>query len=463
VILILLALAVGSKQFTESVILGEIATQTLRASGLAASHRRELGGTRVLWEALRAGQIDVYPEYTGTISEELLPGERDLPAALARLGLRLSPPIGFDDSYAVGMRREMAGGLGIRAISDLARHPELRLGFSNEFMRRRDGWPRLREVYGLSDDRAQGLVHEVAYRALREGAIDATDLYSTDAEIRAADLLVLADDRRAFPRYEAVFLFRATLPAEAMRALERVRIDQRQMIAMNARAVIDRVPESRIAADFLGLGQESPDGPARRIARRTGEHLFLVAVSLAAAIAISIPLGIVAFRRRRLGQAVLAAAGALQTIPSLALLVFMIPLLGIGAGPAIVALFLYSLLPILRGTHTGLAGIAPDLRESAHALGLPPGAVLARIELPLASRSILSGIKTAAVINVGTATLGALIGAGGYGQPILTGIRLADTALILEGAVPAAALALLAQGVFDLLERFLVPRGLRAP
>ena len=230
---------------------------------------------------------------------------------------------------------------------------------------------------------------------------------------------------------------------------------------MNARALIDRVPEARVAAEFLGAQRAGEDGLLRRIAQRTKEHLVLVAISLAAAILLSIPLGILAFRHPRLGQVVLGLAGVLQTIPSLALLVFMIPLLGIGAGPAIIALFLYSLLPIIRGTQTGLASIAPELRESAHALGLPAAAVLARVELPLASRTIVSGIKTAAVIDVGTATLGALIGAGGYGQPILSGIRLADTRLILEGAIPAALLALLAQALFDLLERLVVPRGLR--
>lgn len=460
-ILLLLALVVGSKQFTESVIVAEIAVEALRAEGIPATHRRELGGTRVLWEALRAGQIDVYPEYTGTIAEELLPKEGDLAAALARIGLRMAGPIGFEDTYAVGMRRKDADRLGVRTISDLARQQGLRLGFSNEFMRRRDGWPRLREVYGFAEESARGLEHELAYRALRDGSIDATDLYSTDAEIRAGDLAILADDRRAFPRYDAVFLFRQGVPAEALRTLARIHIDQRQMIAMNARALLDRVPEQRIAADFLGVRAVEDEGVPRRILRRTGEHLLLVAISLAAAILLSIPLGLLAFRKPRIGQVVLGIAGALQTIPSLALLVFMIPLLGIGSAPAIVALFLYSLLPIIRGTHTGFAGIAPELRESAHALGLPPRAVLTRVELPLASRAILSGIKTAAVINVGTATLGALIGAGGYGQPILTGIRLADTGLILEGALPAAALALLVQGLFDLLERAVVPRGLR--
>jgi osmoprotectant transport system permease protein len=226
------------------------------------------------------------------------------------------------------------------------------------------------------------------------------------------------------------------------------------------------VPEERVASDFLAaaLGAKTDARETslfRRFLVRTREHLALVGVSLAAAVLAAIPLGVVTYRRPRLGQVILAVVAAVYTIPSLALLVFMIPLLGIGTWPALVALFLYSLLPIVRNTHAGLRGIAPDLRESAEILGLPAGARLFKIELPLASPAILAGIKTSAVINVGTATLGALIGAGGYGQPILTGIRLADNRLILWGAIPAAALALLVQTGFDLLERVVVPRGLR--
>jgi osmoprotectant transport system permease protein len=179
------------------------------------------------------------------------------------------------------------------------------------------------------------------------------------------------------------------------------------------------------------------------------------------ALLVAIPLGIFAAKFRAIGQVVLAVAGLIQTIPTLALLVFMIPLFGIGSKPAIFALFLYSLLPIVRNTYAGLGDIPPAIRESAAALGLPPGARLRRVELPMASRAILAGIKTSAVINVGTATLGALIGAGGYGQPILTGIRLDNISLILQGAVPAAVLALVVQGLFELLERVLVPKGLR--
>ena len=153
--------------------------------------------------------------------------------------------------------------------------------------------------------------------------------------------------------------------------------------------------------------------------------------------------------------------GIIQTLPSLALLVFMIPLLGLGSPPAVAALFLYSLLPIVRNTYTGLHDIPNSVRESADALGLTAAARLRLVELPMSARAILAGIKTSAVINVGTATIGAIIGAGGYGQPILTGLELRNTSLILQGAVPAALLALLVQGLFELAERWLVPKGLR--
>jgi osmoprotectant transport system permease protein len=464
---------VGSKKFTEGVILGDLAKAVLEQARIPATHRRELGGTRILWEALLRGDIDLYAEYTGTLREEILPelrqsSDAELRAALAERRVGLTAPLGFNDTYAIGMREERAEQLGIRRISDLATRPELRLGFSNEFIDREDGWPSLQKAYRLPHRAVRGLDHDLAYRALAAGEIDATDLYSTDAEIQRYRLRVLEDDLHHFPEYHALYLYRADLPervVEALRILEG-RISAAEMVAMNARAKLDRVPEPVVAADFLSaeLGttsEASVDSRATRILRRTAEHLALVAVSLFAAVVVAIPLGILAARRPRIGQAILAATGVIQTIPSLALLVFMIPLLGIGAAPAIAALFLYSLLPIVRNTHAGLTGIPSGVSDSAEALGLEPGPRLRWIDLPMASPSILAGIKTSAVINVGTATLGALIGAGGYGQPILTGIRLDDVSLILEGAIPAAALALLVQGGFDLLERGLVPKGLR--
>jgi osmoprotectant transport system permease protein len=467
---------IGSKAFVESEVLGELGRQLVAAEGVPAVHRRALGGTRVLWEALVRGDLDAYPDYTGTVAKEILGGEvgpavDDLRPALARRGIGVTASLGFEDTYALGVRPELAKRLGLSRISDLARHPGLRFGLTNEFMDRADGWPALRDGYRLPHRDVRGLDHDLAYRALAAGQIDVTDLYSTDAEIRRQGLTVLEDDRRVFPEYRAVFLYRLPLEEDrpaavaALRALEG-RITAPEMIDLNARAQLDRIPVEQVASAFLRerlgrAGAARQEGWAARLWARTEEHLGLVAAALAIALLVALPLGVWAALRPAAGRLILAAAGVIQTVPSLALLVFMIPLLGIGTGPAVAALALYALLPIVRNTHAGLAGIAPELLESARSLGLSPWARLGRVELPLAAPSILAGVKTAAVIAVGTATLGALIGAGGYGQPILTGIRLASVPLILEGAVPAALLALLVQGLFDGVERVLVPRGLR--
>ncbi len=466
---------IGSKVFTESVILGELATQLGRDAGVSTTHRSQLGGTQVLWKSLIGGEIDAYPEYTGTIVQELLPGtpatEEAIRAALATKGVGMTRSLGFNDTYALGAPEAIAAKLGLKTIGDMRAHSELRVGLSNEFLERKDGWPAVRAAYALPQQSVTGLDHDLGYRAIASGRTDIIDLYSTDAEIAFYHLRVLEDDQRLFPEYKAVYLYRLDLNRRApafVSALARLEgaIDAPHMIAMNAASKLNKAPESRVASEFLLATLQTRTDPreatlAGTLLTRTREHLLLVAVSLAASIVVAIPLGVLAFARPRLGHVILAAVAVIYTIPSLALLVFMIPLLGIGTWPAIVALFLYGLLPIVRNTHAGLAGIAPGLRRSAIVLGLSPRARLLGIELPIAAPSILAGIKTAAVINVGTATLGALIGAGGYGQPILTGIRLDNNRLILLGAVPAAVLALLVQGGFGLLERLILPRGLQ--
>jgi osmoprotectant transport system permease protein len=437
-------LRVGSKSFTESVILGEIAAQIARGAGAQVEHRRALGGTRLVWEALAAGAIDVYPEYTGTLLQELVPGQSPpWRERLAARGLEISAPLGFNNTYAMAMTEARARQLGIRTISDLRRQPALRMGFSSEFISRKDGWPALRDRYELPQKDVRGLEHDIAYRGLASGDLDVTDAYTTDAEIRRLGLRLLADDLAHFPRYDAVLLYRRDAarrwPAvfAALRRLEG-RLDGTTMAELNAQAKLDRRPEPEVAAAFAAhLGGAAPaPSPGRwaRLAQHTAEHLRLVAISLFAALAVALPLGVLAARRPRLGQVVLTGVGVVQTIPSLALLVLLVPVLGIGPLPAMVALFLYSLLPVVRNTHAGLA---------------------------MASRAILAGVKSAAVINVGTATLGALIGAGGLGEPIFTGIRLADTALVLEGAIPASLLAVAVQFGFDLADRIVIPAGLR--
>jgi osmoprotectant transport system permease protein len=377
----------------------------------------------------------------------------------------MGPALGFNNTYALGMPDALAKRLGIHRISDLRQFPDLRFGFSNEFMARADGWPGLKRAYHLPQDHVRGLEHALAYRAIAAGSIAVTDVYSTDANVLYYHLRLLRDDRHYFPDYRAVYLYRADLAKRAPKVVAAInsfagRISTADMRKMNAAVKLHDKPDTAVAAHFLGVPNASAGaGFWDRLATRTLQHVYLVGLSLAAAIAIAIPLGIAAVRLPRTGQFILGVVGVAQTIPALALLVFMIPLLGIGGPPAMLALFLYSLLPIVRNTHAGLANIDPALSESGRALGLPPLARLRLIELPLALRPILAGIKTAAVINIGTATLGALIGAGGYGQPILTGIRLDSIPLILQGAMPAALLALVVQGLFEAAERVLGPRN----
>jgi len=468
---------IGSKKFTESVVLGEILVHLTRAYGAVPRHLAEMGGTRFVWNSLKSGEIDLYPEYTGTLTQEIFAGReiddrRQLRRLLAEQGVGMSRPLGFNNTYAIAMRPEMADRLGITTISDLRQHPSLSFGVSREFMDRADGWPALKRCYRLPQTNVRGMDHDLSYRALKAGQIDLISAYSTDAEIAYYGFRVLEDDLRHFPRYDAVVLYRLDLPQrwpEIKRVLDLLAgsIDERRMMQMNERVKIAGIPDTLVASRFVNATFGLNSTPhvqtfQGRLLANTRDHLLLVAVSLAAAIATSLPLGILAARYPTAGQFILGAVGVLWTIPTLVLFVFMIPIFGVGSLPAIVALYLYSLLPIVRNTHAGLKGIPTSLLESADALGLPRRARLRLVELPLASRSILSGIKIAAVINVGTAALGALIGAGGYGQPIVTGIRLDNPTLIYgQGAIPNAILSLAVLALAELAERRLVPKGLR--
>jgi osmoprotectant transport system permease protein len=465
---------IGSKKFTESYVIGEIAKRALNDAGIAAEHRQGMGGTIILWQALRGGQIDTYPEYTGTIAQEILKTDRALSLneirdALAKFGVGATESLGFNNTYALVMRRSEAQRLGVRTISNLRNHPELRIGLTHEFLDRRDGWQPLRDRYGLPQQNMMGIDHALGYAALANGSIDVKDAYSTDAKIAQNHLIVLEDDLKFFPNYDAVFLFRLSLRPDAIAALSRLegRLDEKRMTTLNAEA--ERTKNYTRAANLYFAGDTKSatsvlgESFTHKLSRWTLRHLQLAGVSLLLAVLIGIPLGIFASRGGAVGHTILGFAGVVQTIPSLALLALLVPLpfFGISARTAIAALFLYGLLPIVRNTASGLQDIPRSSRESAIALGLSPAARLWQIYVPMASRSILSGIKTSAVINVGTATLAALIGAGGLGEPILSGLNLNDHVTILEGAIPAALLALLVQWLFDLLDHVLIPKGLR--
>jgi osmoprotectant transport system permease protein len=482
--------AVGSKRFTESYVLGEIVTQTLQAAGVAAVHRQGLGNTAIVEQALMRGEVQVYPEYTGTIARELLklegaPSLAELNTLLAARGLQVAVPLGFNNTYALALREADAQRLGVATISDLARLPpaelsRLRTGLSHEFLVRADGWPALAQAYGLALKPGRGLDHGLAFQALAGGQVDLIDVYSTDAQIGRLGLRVLRDDRGFFPRYDAVLLMRKSLPEAAQRALAQLqgRLDEATMIALNAEAEIDRKPFAEVARGFLArqaaaapsavssaASSATPSPAAGRpgfverlfapdLPRLLAEHLALVFGSLALAVAVGVPLGVWAQARPRAGAVLRGAVGLLQTVPSLALLAVLVALLGrIGFVPALLALFAYALLPIVGNTIAGLAAVPAGLVQAAQALGLSRRDVMRQVMLPLALPVLLAGVTTAAVINVGTATVAAFVGAGGLGERIVAGLAVNDPAQMLAGALPAALLAVLVQAGFGLLER----------
>ena len=480
-------LRVGSKRFTESYILAQVVAQSAQAAGAQVQVRQGLGNTAIVYEALRSGQIDVYAEYTGTIAQEIVKNPAhntlaELNQALAPMGLAVGVPLGFNNGYALAMRRDKAEQLGIRRLSDLAQHADLRYGLSNEFVGRADGWPGLAQRYQLPA-KPQGLDHGLAFEAIAQQHIDVMDIYTTDAKIDALGLLVLEDDQSYFPRYDAVLLYRADVPQKqpaAWAALQPLqgRISEQAMIHMNAQAELHSQPFDAIARQFLAQGSSASNNaanPAPQTAapthfgqqlwqrlwaadlwRLTGQHLLLVLLSVGAAALIAVPLGVLLFPHARLRALAVGAAGVMQTIPSLALLAVLIALFGvIGRWPALVALTAYSILPILSNTCAGLAEVSPGLRSAGSALGMTRPQRMRWVELPIAMPTVIAGIRTACAIAIGTATIAAFIGAGGLGERIVTGLALNDSALMLAGALPAAGLALISELLFELLERYL--------
>ena len=464
---------VGAKHFNEGYILSEIISQLLESNGFTVERRYNLGGTLVCFEALRNHAIDIYPEYSGTISSEILKqkveGRRELNQLLnVQLNMSISNSFGFNNTYALVIKKELADSLGIVSISDLRNKTDLNLGLSYEFLKRQDGWDNLNNAYKLNL-RPTGLEHGLAYQALDQGKIDITDAYSTDGEILKYKLTILADNNDFFPRYEAVALYNNSLEAEAKSIIDSLSnsITEQQMQAMNAAVLYEKKTFEMVASEFLekhGLAQNRKSKSTNLwsdLIAKTARHLFLTFFALSLAVSFSIPLGVLVYWNPRLSRIVLYVISLFQTIPSIALLAILIPFMGIGVAPATVALFLYAVLPILRNTLTGLQSVDPLLKKVADGIGMSRFQKLRWVEFPLALPMTMAGIRTAAVINVGTATLAAFIGAGGLGEFIVTGLALNNSELILRGAVPAALLALSVEIGFSQIEKRFVLKHLR--
>jgi len=483
--------------------------QLLESHGMVVDRRMGLGQTEIAMQALRSGAIDVYPEYTGTgllavlhdsLTDSLASDPRRVFAHVARefasrYGVRWLPPLGFQNSYAIAVRRETAARYHLRTLSDLARESgHLVAGFTPDFIGRPDGLAGLARVYGVHPRAVRPLAPAVKYQALASGAVDVIDGYSTDGLLSKYDLVTLADDKHFFPPYEAAAVVGTRMTRERPEAIAALTmlsgvLDESRMRVLNRRIEVDGEDVKRVAADALrdiGLaGGMSAGARTAGSARNPGslstkgslsrylwerraaiwtlvlQHLLLVALALGAAIIVAVPLALALERARSAAEPTIGALGVLETIPSIALLAFMIPLFGIGVKPALVALWIYALYPIARSAYSGVRDADPSAVEAAEALGMTPRQRLLQVRLPLAAPVIMAGIRTAAVITVGAATLAAFIGAGGLGEPIVAGLALADTNMILSGALPAAVLALVVDGALALVERAVAPAHTR--
>lgn len=496
---------VASKNFTENRLLGEIFAQLIEArTDIQVFRKLNLGSSAIVYEALKRGDIDIYPEYTGTAWEEYLKIDTKPDDPLKtyvivsevmqrEMGIRWLMPLGFENSFALAMQEDKAEELGIQSISELQYHDkDLVVRVSSDFFQRNDGWRPLTEYYELDISDVAPMEHGLAYQAIESGKVDVIDVWTTDGKLARMKLRLLNDDLGFFPPYQCVPVVREEV-LEAYPELEEVlnllafKIDNEVMQELNSRVEElreDGTSESfaEVAHSFLkseGLIDEEVEVPygtvgrmdsfwsfmvvrAKPTLRLAGEHLLLTGIAVLLAIVFAVPTGIMLAHHQKWASPVLAVVGVIQTIPSLALLMFMIPFLGLGLNAAIAALFLYALLPILRNTYTGITQIDNDLLEAAEAIGMTKRQILFKVELPLATRTIMAGIRTSTIISIGVATLAAFIGAGGLGVPIVTGLQLNDQNWILSGAIPAALMAVSVDYLLGVLEKLAQPKGLTA-
>ena len=486
---------IGSKIFPEQVILSEMLALYLeREYGLEVERNLNLGGSKVAFDALVKGDIDIYPEYTGT-GYILILGRKELLNAdetykivsrefEKKYNILWSEPIGFNNTFSIAIRKKDPLLKEVERISELkGKVGEIKLAAPHEFFEREDGYEGFKKLYALNFDsnNVSSMNPGLMYSALRDSQVDIIVSDSTDGRIKAYNLKIIEDDKNFFPPYYAAWLHRKDLiqrHPELKKALKVFSglIDEKEMIKLNNKVAAQQIEPRTVALNFLinkgliegELQKESENKSffsyafSRKdyLLKITKEHLTLSFGSLFFALLFSLPTGIYLTRLPRLQSSVFSVINTVQTIPSLALLGFLIPFLGIGFKPAILALFLYSLLPLVRNTYTGIKSVDSKYIEASKGLGLSQMQILFKVELPLALPVILAGIRTASVIVIGTATLAALVGAGGYGDPIFRGVSTVNSYLILMGAIPSAILAVATDKILGWLEKKIVSPGL---
>ena len=462
-------ISIGSKADTETQVLAEIVKYQLNKNGFEIEHKANLGGTMIPWRALLNGSVQIIPEYLGTIKEQLLQmkgphSKREIHEALNNLGIEMTEGLGFQNGYGLAVTAQTAKKFSLKKISDLKQEGlDLHFAITHEFIKRQEGWQTLKYFYGLPNYPIRGFDHQLGYQALINEKAQVKDVYTTDAMIRRKNLVILEDDKDFFPDYSAVFLYRKSLPKKVIKYLHSLdgTIEVEQIRQLNNIAEDTKNPETA-AKFFWGESCESEESFSKQtihLAHLFSEHLVLVIVSLIFAVTLGFPLGLLGSRGGHTMTIILAIGGVLQSIPSLALLALLIPIFGISKWTAIFALLVNSIFPIVRSTAVGLSSIPNQFKTVANALGLSKRALLYKIYIPIALPNILTGIKTSTIWIISTATLAALIGAGGLGELIVSGITLNNYDSILLGAIPVSLLAIITELGFRYLDKKLISNG----
>ncbi|MBC6415800.1 MAG: ABC transporter permease subunit [Bdellovibrionales bacterium] len=493
-------IVIGSKQFTENIILGEILAQILEDKyDFKVVRKFNMGGTKLLFDSLKQGHIDIYPEYTGTgytmilkLTKKRSPEKTYLIVKkefLKKFQLFWSSPLGFENTYILAVRERDSRFKKVFLNSQLKNLSfPFRLALDHEFTERKDGWSLFSKSYRLNLDKNQifTMNPNLMYSALNSKKVDMIVGNSTDGRMQTYQLRTLKDDKNFFPSYLAAYLTRLDvleshpLVNQAFQELSQ-KISEKTMTSLNHQVDQLKFEVTQTARKFLikkKILTQKSDVLLTSSSQKNSlisyylskknyffkillEHLFLVFTALLFALLFALPLSIYAFYNSRVEKILFFIVNTLQTVPSLALLAALIPLLGIGFAPAVTALFIYSLLPLIRNTFEGLKNIDNSYIEVATGIGLTKWQSLKFIQIPLALPVIIAGVRTTVVLLVGTATLAAFVGAGGLGDPIFRGMATLDSRLIFLGAIPSCILAVILDKFIFFLEKVLISKGLQ--
>ena len=441
---------IGAKKFTEGNISAHIVSQLISRIDPSQKTRvlENLGGTGIVTAAIKSKEVDIYVDYTGTLINSFKSDRRRLEDDLLKEGIYLGPELGFNNSYglAVGPKSSRL------KISDIKESD--RIGVSHEFYKRKDGYESLKDHYGFNIT-PTAVEHSLLYNSLSSDHLDIIEVYTTDAKIRKNNLRVLKDDKKFFPRYDAVVLVNkefmednAELVDSLFTEIEK-NIDNNKI--MNANYLVEEqgLTYAQAAGHVTKTHVDGSSNELLDILPYFLDHFKYLIITVILCVVVGVPLGAISAKSKKMEKWIVGTVSVLQTIPSLALLVFLIPIFGLGEVTTLIALVLYGLLPIVKNTYNGVKNIPTELIEFSDLIQMSKLQKLFIIELPLAKEEILTGVRITSVMTVGLTVIASFIGAGGLGMLIVTGLSLNDTDMILRGAIPSALMALVIEFFFQ--------------